>query len=169
MHIDMEMEQDERSSSTRDGVLILSVTGCQDLRRARLSEKEVDLVQETAKAVGVLLATRDKDGRHTRGNADSVLRVKILRVQHINKAVGTLQAGCTHGLNTSIGECLRVGASVQGFESEDSVRVDVRTKGSEELLYNRVSIGRKLSSEAIYLEVRLVGKLLNVARDAELV
>ena len=84
------MERDGRSGCTRDGVLILSVTGGQNLRRVCLAEQEVDLVQETAQAVLVVLATGDEDGRYTRGNADGVLRVEILRVGHINKPMEML-------------------------------------------------------------------------------
>ena len=70
---------DVRSKSAGDGVLVLAIAGGEHLWRVGLTEKEVDLVEEAAEAVGVALSGRDEDDWDACGDADGVLRIKVLR------------------------------------------------------------------------------------------
>ena len=73
------LNHDSLGKGARNGVLVLSVTGGQDLRGSAFAQKEVDDVQEALESTIVeVFADRDEESRDFGGNAHGILYVEIL-------------------------------------------------------------------------------------------
>lgn len=66
----------------------MTIAGSQDLRRVGFVEQEVDDVQEALEiTVLEVVSHGNEGGRDTRSNADSVLDIKVLKVEPSDIAI----------------------------------------------------------------------------------